>query len=185
MKTLQNSTPNTALPCDDLPEPPAAAGPSLAADPAPTSDSGRESVLRALRLSDADLAVLKRQGSVHRERRGQQTIRKLRFRRDGQQVVRYLGSAEATRQVKKALMEWQTPHRQSRALLRLARNAREALRSAKQTLAPHLERNGYHFHGLAIRQRRAAPAGDALEMMETHPILVNPNLFETFEEVHP
>jgi len=123
-----------------------------------TGEASDIGLLGQLRLTAEDLAALRRQGAVQVERRGKKSIGKLRFRRGGKQVVRYIGGATAARQVQEELTKWQAAHRKSRELLRLAATARTALRGSKKALAPHLEQIGYRFHGLAIRRRREPPA---------------------------
>jgi hypothetical protein len=117
----------------------------------PVSESSR---LRQLRLTPDDLTALKRQGSVQREWRGKLQIYKLRFRRGGKQVVRYLGDAEVARQVAAELAILQATRRASRELHQITKTARETLQESKKKLAPHLDRIGYRFHGFAIRRRR-------------------------------
>jgi hypothetical protein len=125
------------------------------------SEALQGSLLCRLRLTAEDLAALKRQGAVQVEQRGGKSIGKLRFRRGGKQVVRYIGGAEVARQVQEELIKWQAGCRKSRALLHLTKAARAALRESKVILAPHLAQIGYQFHGLAIRRRRKPPGNAA------------------------
>lgn len=110
--------------------------------------------LAQLRLTAKDLAALKRQGTVLIERRGTKCVAKLRFRSGGRQVVRYLGGAEAAREVRVELATIQAAHRQARELARITRSARKAIRAWKTTLAPYLEKHGYSFYGFQIRRQR-------------------------------
>ncbi len=55
------------------------------------ADSTQWPCLSALRLEASDYELLRRQGFVAIESRGQRCYFKLRFRRDGRQVVRYIG----------------------------------------------------------------------------------------------
>jgi len=103
----------------------------------------RGSRLEQLRLTDEDLAALKRQGTVQIEHRDNRSIAKVRFRRGGKQMVRYIGGAEAGRQVG------------------LAKITRAALRGSKKVLAPYLEQIGYRYHGWAIRRWREPPPHSA------------------------
>jgi hypothetical protein len=109
-------------------------------------------------LTDADQAALARQGFVIREPRGRNTIiYKLRYRLDGQQRVRYIGTEthEAER-VQQSVNELQTERRLELAIGRLNREAAQLLRDGKQRLEGPLAAAGFRFHGRAIRRRRAA-----------------------------
>ena len=133
--------------------------PIVKGDPAPVDGSAPQSfpALRQLGLADADLAVLQRQGFVAAEGR-KPTRYKLRYRRDGRQRIRYLGSqAEFVAQVRRELSQLQSPMRQARALRRSLRTASRALRKAKRSLLPVLAATGHAYHGLIIRRRRVAP----------------------------
>jgi hypothetical protein len=110
--------------------------------------------LGQLRLTPEDLCALRRQGWIQREWRGNRQVYKLRFRRGGKQIVRYLGDAEIARQVGAELAVLQKAHRACRRLRRIAETARDMLRTSKKDLLPLLARNGYRFHGLAIRRRK-------------------------------
>jgi hypothetical protein len=121
----------------------------------------RGSRLEQLRLTDEDLAALKRQGTVQIEHRDNRSIAKVRFRRGGKQMVRYIGGAEAGRQVEEELRRWQAVHRKCRAMLGLAKITRAALRGSKKVLAPYLEQIGYRYHGWAIRRWREPPPHSA------------------------
>lgn len=148
----------------------------VAADQLGASDVLEGSLLRRLRLTAEDLAVLRRQGAVQIEQRSRRNIGKLRFRRGGKQIVRYIGGAEAARQVQDELSQWQAAHRKSRELLHLAKAARAALRESKQALAPCLEPIGYRFHGLAIRRRREPPG--TVSVRQCLPIDVLPRVIQ-------
>ena len=80
--------------------------------------------LAQLRLRAADVFALASQGFVSLEKRGNRRYWKLRFRRDGRQVVRSIGSAEQAHAVRAELAELQTDARQQRELKVLARRAR-------------------------------------------------------------
>ena len=120
------------------------------------NDAVDGNVLSRLRLTAEELDALKRRGTVHVEQRGTRNIGKLRFRCRGRQVVRYIGGAEATRQVQQELAQWQAAYRKTRELQYLTDIARAALRTAKKTLTPYVEQAGYRYHGLAFRRRRDA-----------------------------
>jgi hypothetical protein len=115
-------------------------------------------LLARLRLTRDELAALRRQGFVARERRGERSaVFKLRFRLAGRQRVIYLGTDfEQARAVKRELAELQRGRRQSLELARLHRMVGKTVRASKTQLAPLFERDGYHFHGHAVRRRRSS-----------------------------
>lgn len=110
--------------------------------------------LARLGLTTEDLEALKRQGAVYTECRGKRRRYKLRFRRAGAQVVRYLRGAEEAAQVRNELDRLQAAHRAARQLSRVTEEARKALRESKAMLSPVLMREGRVFHGRAIRRTR-------------------------------
>jgi hypothetical protein len=110
--------------------------------------------LASLQLTSADLVTLASQGFVASERRGERRYHKLRFRRGRRQVVKYLGGPERACAVQAELDRLQAAWRRRRKLGALSRQAREMLREAKRQLEPSLAEQGYHFHGLAIRESR-------------------------------
>jgi hypothetical protein len=110
--------------------------------------------LASLQLTSADLVTLARQGFVAGERRGERRYHKLRFRRGRRQVVKYLGGPERAHAVQAELDLLQAACRRRRKLAALSHQAREMLREAKRQLEPSLADQGYHFHGLAIRESR-------------------------------
>ena len=115
--------------------------------------------LAALRLDAADLDELTRQGFVCGEARGQRRYFKLRFRRGGKQVVRYIGNAEHADIIKNELLALQAESRTTRELRTIARLASKMLRDAKTQLTPILESNGLAFHGLSIRRPHKRATG--------------------------
>lgn len=128
-------------------------------DRAEANCSARDAIpaeLLALDLIPVQLQALRRQGSVHREQRGKRaTIYKLRFRYQGRQHVKYLGTDEAAAlRMQAALRQWQAAKQRRRAQRQLLKRASQMLRTSKQTLTPLLEAEGYHYHGQAIRRRR-------------------------------
>jgi hypothetical protein len=108
----------------------------------------------ALGLSGADLLELATQGFVSAEQRDARTYHKLRFRRAGQQVVRYIGDADRAREVERDLAALQHATQTMRRLREVTQLARRELRDAKRVLAPLLTENGFAFHGFAIRRPR-------------------------------
>jgi hypothetical protein len=112
--------------------------------------------LARLRISAEDLQVLAIQGHVSREVRGSTEIYKLRFRTGSRQNVRYVGNADRAALIRSELTTLQADRRVDRDLVRLAKTARQMLRSAKQTLRPVAEANGLTFHGYALRSPRNA-----------------------------
>ncbi len=115
--------------------------------------------LTQLRLTPGDFALLRRQGFVSCERRGARQVFKLRFRREGRQVVRRIGSDPAVAaEVRRELEALQVQRRRRREFRRLARLGRQALRDSKRVLAPVLAQDGFYFHGLAVRLRRKPKA---------------------------
>ncbi len=118
------------------------------------------SVLKRLGLDDAALAALRGQGFVSCERRRPHhaPIYKLRYRVQGKQRTRYLGSEPAViAAVRQELADLQQGVRRAREMQRLLRRVRSGLRHARETLAPVLSSQGYHFHGTTLRRRRLAP----------------------------
>jgi hypothetical protein len=110
--------------------------------------------LANLRLSEGDIVALGEQGFLAPERRGNREYVKLRFRRGGRQVVRYVGGGEAAALVGEELKLLQTARRLRRELQRFGRVARHRLREAKIELEPLILGCGFKFHGRAIRRPR-------------------------------
>lgn len=94
------------------------------------------------------------QGFVCEEWRGKRSYYKLRFRRGGKQVVRYIGRAERAAIVEKELTVIQAESKIVRKLMARVRLANKVLRDAKRTIEPVIQANGFVFHGLAIRRPR-------------------------------
>lgn len=128
-------------------------------DPAVGHAAAETPCLAQLRLTSDDLAALRRQGFVTAEPRGDRTYFKLRFRRDRQQVVRYVGCdpdhAAAVQQELNILRE---ERRKELELSRLTDAANTVLRQSKRALAPVLAEEGFAFHGYEIRRRRSPRA---------------------------
>ena len=110
--------------------------------------------IAALRLTAGDLEELADQGFVGEERRGDRTYYKLRFRRAGKQVVRYVGGADRAALVKEELGILQAETKVMQQLKARAKIANKMIREAKRTMEPVLKANGFVFHGLAIRRPR-------------------------------
>jgi hypothetical protein len=114
----------------------------------------RYPALAGLGLNDVDLSELAAQGFVCAERRGFRTYYKLRFRRAGKQVVRYVGDRERAEAIARDLDALQANTESVRHLGHLAKQARKYLRQEKLALEPVLAANGWAFHGLAVRRPR-------------------------------
>jgi hypothetical protein len=124
-------------------------------EPAPEAGwPARFPALAKLGLTDEDLNALAHQGFVAPERRQAGTFFKLRFRRDGRQVVRYVGGPEKAACVATELKTLQVARYNRRELDKLGRVARQLLRDAKAKLEPPLLELGFKFHGRAIRRPR-------------------------------
>lgn len=120
----------------------------------PASDIPIPHALASLGLTMEDLAALARGGFVAAEfRHLAGPYYKLRWRRDRQQHVRYLGRDPARAvAVRAALEDLQQPLRLSRELARRVKEARRRLQGVKQMLASHLAGHGIHYHGYMSRQ---------------------------------
>lgn len=109
----------------------------------------------ALGLSTEDIAALKRQGSIAREKRGNRTVYKLRWRVGAKQRIKYLGTETARADgMEYQLRQHQSICRIKKQLRDLGREGMAILREAKVRLEPFLEARGLAFHGLEIRRRR-------------------------------
>ncbi len=110
------------------------------------------------RISSEETEALARQGFVSAERRGPNcTVYKLRFRKDGRQQVRYLGtSAESAAAVEQELQKLQQTIRQRRQMFELYEAMRKQLADVKETLRPLLLSEGFDFHGFSMRKTRRA-----------------------------
>ena len=110
--------------------------------------------LARLGLSEGDLDELEQQGFLAPEHRGERTYYKLRFRRGGRQVVRYVGGTEKAGLVAQELNTLQAARRVQRELAELGVAARLILRDAKTKLEPLLLDRGFKYHGQAVRRPR-------------------------------
>lgn len=124
--------------------------------PSEVTDTANSPHLALLNLTPAEQNALASQGFVAAEyRRGSGPYFKLRFRLQGRQVVRYLGvNPEFAKRVEKEVAELQRPRRQEQQVRRLNDEAHRQLRHWKQTLEPFVTKQGYHFHGFALRKAR-------------------------------
>lgn len=114
-------------------------------------------MLSSLGLLADQIAVLRYQGFVSCERHhGRSEVFKLRFRINGQQQVRYLGTSplEAAR-VARAVKALQRATRLQREMQKLQQESRAGLKAAKRLLSPVLKAAGYQFHGLSVRHSRS------------------------------
>ena len=119
----------------------------------------QEPTLRALaglKLTQADLEDLARQGFVSSEMRGSGRRHfKLRFRSGRKQVVRYIGTdLNRVARIQREIETLQSDGRAQQHLQRQVRSARKALRESKRNLAPLLLDSGLRYHGYAIRRSR-------------------------------
>ena len=110
--------------------------------------------LTALRLTDHDLVQLCRQGFVCQENRGSLEYFKLRFRRECQQVVRYIADAAQAEAIRTELARLQADRRLELEMGRLTKTARRMLRDSKNQLESIVKTEGWKFHGLALRRSR-------------------------------
>lgn len=112
--------------------------------------------LARLQLGAQELQALRHQGFVSRERRGGCRVYRLRFRMEGRQVTRYVGTdAAQAAEVQQGLDLWQGKRRLERKLGRLAREAGRQLTRAKLQLTEPLARRGFGFHGRSVRRARS------------------------------
>ncbi len=115
------------------------------------------SALRRLNLTADQMSALSTQGFVARERRcGRRDIFKLRFRIDGKQIVRSLGtSATNAAWVAVAVKVLQRRMRAQRELRKLEGELWKYLKATKTSLRPAFELAGYRFHGMCVRRTRS------------------------------
>jgi hypothetical protein len=112
--------------------------------------------LAGLRLADEDWTLLTRQGFVAAERRGNHIHFKLRFRKDGRQVVRYLSDAAAASAVSAELNQLQINRRIRRELRALDQAGRRLLRESTKKLQSLVQSYGLKPHGRNYRLPRCA-----------------------------
>ena len=109
-----------------------------------------------LGLSSDELIAVKQQGHVAHEVRGRSRIVfKLRYRFDGRQRVRHLGSdpqfAQAVREELQHIRRVKVARRNLRTVMR---EAKQAIRNSKLQLLPFAAEFGFAFHGFELRRRR-------------------------------
>src|SRR5687767_5045997 len=85
--------------------------------------------LASLRLDCEDIAAITDQGFVSKERRGERTYYRLRFRRCGRQQVRYIGGAARAQTVQTELDTLQRDLKLRRRVAMLPAAVTSALRS--------------------------------------------------------
>ena len=114
------------------------------------------SVLDQVGLEPNEWVALRRQGYVSREGRGpDRAVFKLRFRCDGRQRVKYLGTNPVRAQrAAVELSRLQAARHVERLHKRVRREVSELLRDGKRRLEPMLEGTEFRFHGRAIRRHR-------------------------------
>jgi hypothetical protein len=110
--------------------------------------------LLSLGLDEEDLLALASQGFLNIERRGQNVYYKLRFRRNGQQRVHYVGSEQKAVAVRQELELLQNAVKRRAKIRKLQQLALRTSRQARQQLAPVLEKHNIFFHGIQPRKRR-------------------------------
>ena len=113
----------------------------------------------ALGLGTEETAALKLQGFVVGEPRGDRIIYKLRFRFQGRQRVRYLGTdSKKAARVEQFVESLQRGRCIKKQLRDLDREVTERFNAMKRRLGPFLNQAGLTFHGLAIRRPRGSRA---------------------------
>ncbi len=116
--------------------------------------------LARLGLSAEDMQALAQQGFMGAEQWGGHTRFKLRFRRAGRQVVRYIRSSEEADKVRSELYVLQRERRRRRELADLNRETSHLLRESKKSVQPLVEAYGFKFHGRQVRRPRR-PLGES------------------------
>jgi hypothetical protein len=148
---LDPAMPNVSVPNNSFPAEPAMN--TTTTPPQPFADRLAEyPALAQLRLTAGDMDELSRQGFLSLEQRGNRTNHKLRFRRGGRQVVRYIGDAAEAAAVKQELDQLQSRRRIRRDLAALDRAARRLLRQTKTRLEPLVTAYGWKYHGRVVRR---------------------------------
>ena len=114
------------------------------------------SILVRVGLTAEEITAVKRQGVVSAELRGRKcTVFKLRFRIDGRQRAKYLGTGAALADtVREALRRLQKSKWIDQNLQALVREANRLLRESKSQLLPFADAAGYRFHGRTLRRPR-------------------------------
>jgi hypothetical protein len=112
--------------------------------------------LERLGLSAEQLAALAQQGFLSPEDRGgKRPTYRLRFRSNGRQIVKYVGTDPAVVEtIRREVTALQQAQREARELRQLVEEAHAVLRQTKRELQPTLEAAGMRFHGYAVRRAR-------------------------------
>jgi hypothetical protein len=97
---------------------------------------------------------------VSSEQRGRCRIYKLRYRSNGKQCVRYLGSDAAVAAALQSDLEQLQGRRRCRRHEAALRHQARRLWQRAKALAPSLAEHGLHFHGRTVRQYRDGRFGD-------------------------
>lgn len=121
-----------------------------------------QAAFERLGLSTEEITSIRHQGFISREKRGRGTIVfKLRFRLDGRQRVKYLGTdAAQAALVQQELEKHQRGRQINQQLRELNRETAKLLRESKHRLEPFVAQAGLRFHGRAIRRPRRVIAID-------------------------
>lgn len=124
--------------------------------PTVNDQTGIPAILTRLGLSGDQLSALQRQGFLTVEDRGfAKPIYKLRFRLDGRQKVKVLGTDEhLVQQVREALEVLQRPRHAIRKLKQVEQRAQILVRETKRNAMPLLASQGLRFHGHVLRRTR-------------------------------
>jgi hypothetical protein len=106
-----------------------------------------------------DLTAISARGFVSAEKRPSGLLTyKLRWRRNGRQCVRYLGSDPTIgARVKAAVAALRQPMQTARELNTDFAATRRALREVKAILSPLLAANGLAFHSYTVRRKATPP----------------------------
>lgn len=115
--------------------------------------------LAQLNVSAEEMHSLKRQGFVAAERRGVQGTPyfKLRFRHEGRQIVRGIGTdRERAASVIRELEALQHARRHELEFERVVRAVMAVSRTARARIEPLIAPLGFRYHGFSIRRRRGA-----------------------------
>lgn len=133
----------------------------------PSRGRAAQTVFMRLGLTSEELRALKRQGFVSQEARSKHTtVFKLRFRLNGRQNVRYLGTdPEQARLIKEELRQLQRARQIDAQLRTLTDEARRVLRAGPEQLESLVRQAGFMFHGRMIR----CPRKGRKPIEQTHP----------------
>ena len=112
-------------------------------------------------LTPEEIAQVKLQGFVSREQRGTNTtVFKLRYRLDGRQRTKYLGTdVDRAIIIEQQLKKLQSARELNKKLRALNRKAAQLLRKIKPRLEPLVAQMGLRFHGRVLRRSRTIAVG--------------------------